>query len=136
MDSQTTTPERRRRRWIRAATGIIALGVVVPTTVLALDALEVAVPLLPAVGESEARACDTDGVNTSYTYGNTSSRGIKVTSVIVDDISSDCSMVTVDFMNAETVVDTYTAAVAGTATTLTTNIFTDEFTSVRVLLAP
>ena len=75
-------------------------------------------------------------MNTSYTYGNTSSRGIKITSVIVDDISSDCSMVTVDFMNAETVVDTYTAAVAGTATTLTTNIFTDEFTSVRVLLAP
>lgn len=136
MKTPRPTPARHHRRWIKYAIGLGAIGSIVPAAVLAFDALDVTVPLLPAVGESNAQACDTDGVSTSYTYGNTSSRGIKVTSVTVDDISSDCLTVTVDFMNGETVAATYTAPVSGISTTLATSLFTDAFTSVRVLLGP
>jgi hypothetical protein len=129
-------PRRQRRRvgWKVAAIGAALLAV--PTAVLAFDSLNVSVPLMPAVGEGTAQACDTNGVTTSYTYGNTSAQGIKVSSVTVADISSNCLTVTVDFMNGETAVASYTGAVTSTAVTLNTNIFTNTFTSVRVLLGP
>lgn len=127
----------RRRRRLRRSLGVAGLAcLALPAAVMAFDSLNVSVPLMPAVGETQARACDTDGVTTSYTYGATSSRGIKVASVTVDGISSNCVAVTVDFMSGETVVASYTAAVSGPSATLATAVWTDTFTSVRVLLGP
>lgn len=112
------------------------IGLAVPVAALAFDSLNVDVPFLPAVGESAAEACDSDGVTTSFAYGNTSSNGIKVTAVTVDGIASDCTDLTVDFMDGETAVASYSGAVVGVTTTLTTSVWTDTFTSVRVLLGP
>ena len=75
-------------------------------------------------------------MSTTYTYGNTSANGIKVTSVTVADISPDCATVTVDFMNDETTVASYNGTVGASSVTLTTNIFSNTFNSVRALLAP
>ena len=135
-DERPGTERRRRRRlgWKLGFAGAACLAL--PAAVMAIDSLSVQVPFLPAVGESNAQACDSDGVTTSYTYGNTSANGIKVTSVTVSDISTDCTTVTVDFMSGETAVATYTGAVTSTAVTLNTNIFTNTFTGVRVLLGP
>ena len=131
-----TSPKSRPRRLTRGL-GIAALiGVAIPVTALAFDSLSVGVPLLPAVGESAAEACDSDGVTTSFAYGNTSSKGIKVTAVTVDGIAGDCTDLTVDFMSGETAVASYNGAVVGATTTLTTSVWTDTFTSVRVLLGP
>lgn len=129
-------PARRRRRlgWKIGIAGAACLAL--PAAVMAIDSLSVQIPFLPAVGESNAQACDSNGVATSYTYGNTSANGIKVTSVTVSDISTDCKTVTVDFMSGETAVATYTGAVTTPSVTLATNIFTNTFTSVRVLLGP
>ena len=128
--------ERRKRRlgWKIGLAGVACLAL--PAAVMAIDSLSVQIPFLPAVGESTAQACDSDGVTTSYTYGNTSANGIKVTSVTVADISTDCTTVTVDFMSGETAVASYTEAVSTPSVTLVTNIFTNTFTSVRVLLGP
>lgn len=112
------------------------IGLAVPVAALAFDSLNVDVPFLPAVGESAAEACDSDGVTTSFAYGNTSSNGIKVTAVTVDGIAGDCTDLTVDFMDGETAVASYSGAVVGVTTTLTTSVWTDTFTSVRVLLGP
>jgi hypothetical protein len=135
-EPRVDTTQRRRRRfgWRLGLAGAACLAL--PAAVFAIDSLSVQIPLLPAVGESTAQACDDDGVSTSYTYGNTSANGIKVTSVTVADISTDCTTVTVDFMNGETTVDSYNGTVGGSSVTLTTNIFTNTFNSVRVLLNP
>lgn len=130
-----TTGDRRRR--LRRGLGVAGLAVLaLPAAAMAFESLNVSVPLMPAVGESDAQACDTDGVTTTYTYGNTSKNGIKVTSATVSGIDPDCLGVTVDFMNGDALVASYTSGVSSTSMTLSTNVFTDTFTSVRVLLAP
>lgn len=127
----------RRRRRLAWRLGLVGTAVLaVPATAFAIGSLSVAIPFLPVVGESTAQACDSDGVSTSFTYGNTSAKGIKVTAVTVADISSDCQTATVDFMSGETTVDTYTGSVSTSTVTLSTNIFTNTFTSVRILLNP
>ena len=127
---------RRRRRlgWKIGLAGAACLAL--PAAVFAIDSLSVQIPFLPAVGESTAQACDSDGVSTSYTYGNSSANGIKVTAVTVTDISPNCQTVTVDFMNGETTVASYNGAVGSSSVTLSTNIFTNTFNSVRVVLNP
>ena len=130
----TSTKNKRRRRVILA--GLCAGLIAVPTAAYAFDALTVDVPSMPAVGESVAGACDTNGVTTTYTYGNTSSNGIKVNSVQVSGIDAKCSNVTVAFMNGSTVVGTYSGPVASGSATLNTLVWTYEFTSVRVALFP
>ena len=133
---RSDTSDRRKRRfgWKLGLAGAACLAL--PAAVFAIDSLSVQIPFLPAVGESTAQACDANGVSTTYTYGNTSANGIKVTSVTVADISPDCKTVTVDFMNGETAVASYNGTVGASSVTLTTNIFTNTFNSVRVLLAP
>lgn len=133
-DSAPNTGRKRRAKRTIGLVGFACLAL--PAAVMAFDSLNVSVPLMPAVGETDAQACDTDGVTTTYTYGNTSKNGIKVTSVTVGDISASCLAVTVDFMNGDTLVASYNAPVTATSMTLNTSIFTDTFTSVRVLLAP
>jgi hypothetical protein len=129
--------DRRKRRRLGWKIGIASAAcLALPAAVMAIDSLSVQVPFLPAVGESNAQACDSNGVSTAYTYGNTSANGIRVTSVTVADISTDCKTVTVDFMSGETAVASYTGTVTAPSVTLTTNIFTNTFTSVRVLLGP
>lgn len=130
----TSTKNKRRRRVILA--GLCAGLIAVPSVAYAFDALTVDVPAMPAVGESVAGACDSNGVTTSYTYGNTSSNGIKVNSVQVSGIDASCTNVTVAFMNGSTVVDTYSGPVASGLATLNTLVWTYEFTSVRVALFP
>lgn len=130
----TSTKNKRRRRVILA--GLCAGLIAVPSVAYAFDALTVDVPAMPAVGESVAGACDSNGVTTSYTYGNTSSNGIKVNSVQVSGIDASCTNVTVAFMNGSTVVDTYSGPVASGSATLNTLVWTYEFTSVRVALFP
>lgn len=136
-DTTMTTPNTKRKRRLGWKIGLAgAACLALPAAVAAIDSLSVAIPFLPAVGESGAQACDENGVSTSYTYGNSSAQGIKVTSVTVSDISTDCQTVTVDFMSGETAVASYTGAVGSTSVTLATNIFTNTFSSVRVLLGP
>lgn len=132
-DDYSKSPKRRLAKGL----GLAALiGAALPIAALAFDRLNVDVPFLPAVGESAAEACDSDGVTTSFAYGNTSSNGIKVTSVTVDGIAGDCTDLTIDFMEGETAIASYSGAVVGATTTLTTSVWTDTFTSVRVLLGP
>lgn len=103
----------------------------------ALGAISVSAPLFPVVGQAEIKACDSDGVTTSYTYGNSSAKGVKVLSGTVSGIDSSCKTATMEFVDSsEVVVKTYSGAVSGGSATLTTNVFTDEFTSVRVVLSP
>lgn len=135
IDSETSPTDSRKRRGRRI--GLLGLVVLaLPVAALGISSLNVSIPFLPAVGESTAQACDSDGVTTSFTYGNTSAQGIKITAITVSDISTDCSLVSVDFLSGETVAATYSGSVTGTTVTLTTNIFTNNFTSVRVLLTP
>lgn len=112
--------------------GIAAL----PLAVAAYDALNVSNPVMPAVGETAVGACDQDGVTTSYTYGTTSNNGVKVNSVKVSNIAADCANGTVSFLNGTTEVASYTGNVSSGSLTLTTNIWTNDFTSVRVALYP
>lgn len=120
------------RRTAFAFAGIAA----VPLAVAAYDALDVTNPIMPAVGETAAGACDQDGVTTSYTYGSTGKNGVRVTSVRVSSIAADCVNGTVSFMDDTIEVAAYTGNVTSGTLTLTTNIWTNDFTSVRVALYP
>lgn len=109
---------------------------VVPLAVAAYDALTVSNPIMPAVGETAVGACDNDGVTTSYTYGSTRTNGVRVTAVQVSNIAATCANGTVSFLNGTTEVAAYTGNVTAGALNLSTNIWTNEFTSVRVALYP
>lgn len=103
----------------------------------ALGAISVSAPLFPVVGQAEIKACDSDGVTTTYTYGNSSAKGVKVTGATVSGIDSSCKTATMEFVDSsEAIVKTYSGTVSGGSATLSTSIFTDEFSSVRVVLAP
>lgn len=136
--SETTpsvTQRKRRKRTKRGALLGLAL-LAVPMSAWAYEALNVEVPFMPAVGETSAGACDNDGVTTTYTYGATANNGVKVTGVTVSSIAAGCINGTVSFMNGTTAVATYSGNVASGSLTLSTNIWTNEFTSVRVALYP
>jgi hypothetical protein len=106
----------------------------------ALGAISVNAPLFPVVGQASIEVCDSDGVDTSYTYGNSSAKGVKVESATVSGINNDCKTATMEFVDSsvspEKIVKTYKGDVAGGSVTIPTTIFTDEFDSVRVILAP
>lgn len=103
----------------------------------ALGAISVSAPIFPVVGQADIQVCDTDGVTTTYTYGNSSAKGVKVESGTISGIDAACKTATMEFVNsAQEIVKKYSGAVAGGSATLTTNIFTDEFDSVRIILAP
>lgn len=103
----------------------------------ALGAISVSAPLFPVVGQATIEVCDSDGVATTYAYGNSSAKGVKVLSGTVSGIDSACKTATMEFVDSsEEIVKTYSGPVAGGSATLSTNIFTDEFDSVRVILAP
>jgi hypothetical protein len=132
MSRWTNTPKRRK-----IALGILAAALlVIPASVYAFDALVVDNPVMPAVGESVAGACDSDGVTTSYTYGNTSANGIRVDSITVNGIAVACTNLTVAFMDGSTAVASYSGSVVSGSATLNTNVWTYQFTSVRVALFP
>lgn len=114
------------------ATAVLAGG----GTAMALEALNVNLPILPAVGEASARACDTDGVATAFGYGNSSNKGIKVVSATVSDIASDCKRATVEFVLGSTVVNTFSGTVSAGSSAIATSIFTNEFDNVRVTVLP
>jgi hypothetical protein len=121
----------------KVALALIISGLIVlPLGVAAYDALVVDVPSMPAVGEKVVGACDPDGATTSFTYGNTSSNGIKVDSITVSDIAAACTKLTVAFMDGSTSVATYSGSVGSGTATLNTTVWTYEFTSVRVALFP
>lgn len=119
----------------RAAFTVAGLAAV-PLAVAAYDALTVSNPVMPAVGETAVGACDNDGVSTSYTYGSTRTNGVRVTAVQVSNIAANCANGTVSFLNGTTEVAAYTGNVTAGALNLSTNIWTNEFTSVRVALYP
>ncbi len=119
------------------------IGVVVATAVIAgagtavaLEALNVDIPILPAVGEASARACDNDGVATAFTYGNSSNKGIKVVNATISSIAADCKKATVEFVLGGNVVSAFNGTVAGGSSVIATNIFTNEFDNVRVTVQP
>ena len=120
------------RRIALAAFSIAA----VPVAVAAYDALDVTSPVMPAVGETAVGACDKDGVATTYTYGATNKNGVKVETVKISDIAGECANGTVTFLKDSTAVANYTEKVASGTLSLNTNIWTNEFTSVRVALYP
>jgi hypothetical protein len=132
MSPWTKTTRRKRL----AIIGTVAALIVLPGAVYGYDALTVDVPAMPAVGESVAGACDDNGVATTYTYGPTSSNGIKVNAVTVTGVAESCTNLTVAFMNGSTTVATYSGAVSTGSATLSTNVWTSDFTSVRVALYP
>lgn len=106
----------------------------------ALGAISVSAPIFPVVGQASIEVCDSDGVSTTYTYGNSSAKGVKVESGTISGIDSACKTATMEFVDSsvspEKIVKTYRGDVAGGSVTIPTTIFTDEFDSVRVILAP
>ncbi|MEY2966093.1 MAG: hypothetical protein RLY50_143 [Actinomycetota bacterium] len=130
-----TEKHSRRKLAKRFASASLAL-LAIPLGVAAYDALQVSNPPMPAVGETAVGACDGDGVSTTYTYGSTSNNGVKVVGVTVSDIAAECANGTVGFMTGTTEVAAYTGNVASGLLTLATNVWTNDFTSVRVALYP
>lgn len=122
----------------RSTIGVVAATAVLAGagTAIALEALNVDVPIMPAVGEATARACDNDGVATAFTYGNSSNKGIKVASVTISQIAADCKRSTVEFVLGGNVVSTVNGTVAAGSSVIATNIFTNEFDNVRVTVQP
>lgn len=130
-----TRTHTRRKLAKRIASASLAL-IAIPLGVAAYDALQVTNPRMPAVGETAVGACDSDGVTTNYTYGSTSNNGVRVTAVQVSGIAADCTLGTVTFLNGTTTVATHSGSVASGVLTLSTNTWTNDFTSVRVALYP
>lgn len=133
MEQQTRN---RRRVAVVAAASAAVVVTVGAGTAIGLNALSVEVPFLPAVGQTTAQACDNDGVTTSFTYGNSSNNGVKVTGVSVSSINANCALATVEFVNSNAIVSAYSASVGSGSATMATNIFTNEFNDVRVVLSP
>jgi hypothetical protein len=103
----------------------------------ALGAISVSAPIFPVVGQAAIEVCDNDGVATSFTYGNSSAKGIKVSSGTISGIDGACKTATMEFVDSsEAIVKTYSGSVVSGSVTLDTNIFTDQFATVRVILAP
>jgi hypothetical protein len=98
---------------------------------------ELHMPLGPFVAQGTTIACDTDGVSLEFTYGASRKDAIKVTGVTVSDIASSCSAVRVKFLDGDKVVDSADGVVVnGVATMSPNNVWTKEFTDVRVVVLP
>ena len=116
-----------------AATAVILLT----GSAYALGTINVIAPIFPVVGQADIKVCDSDGVTTSYTYGNSNAKGVRVTSATVTGIDASCTSAVVEFVDkADAIVATYTGTVTAGSSTVTTSIFTSEFDSVRVVLSP
>jgi len=118
----------------------LVIGILVGSFLLtgiaqAITPLVISSPFFAAVGQNEAVACDSDGVTTSYEYGNSRNNGIKVNSVTVTGISVDCLVVKVIFIDG-TDETSYTGSNTTGSVTIATNIWTNEFTDFRVVLLP
>lgn len=102
-----------------------------------IAALNVTLPLFPAIGQATAQPCDNDGVNTSFTYGNSSANGVRVTSATISGISAFCTTATIEFLaSSGNVVEAKTGSVSNGTATLNVNVWTNDFVNVRVILAP
>jgi hypothetical protein len=124
-----------KRIFVTAALLVAAMGVA--GGAYALGAISVNAPLFPVVGQASIEVCDSDGVDTSYIYGNSSAKGVKVESGTITGIDGQCKTATLEFIDAsDNIVKTYSSAVAGGSAKVSTNIFTNEFDSVRVILIP
>lgn len=124
------------KRKVAIAIPIVA-AVGIAGSAYALGAISVSAPIFPVVGQADIQVCDSDGVTTSYTYGNSSAKGVKVESGTVTGINDNCKTATMEFVDAsQAIVKSYSGAVSGGSVTVTTNIFTNEFDSVRVVLTP
>lgn len=127
----------RRNRKVLIVTGITTGAFMLGATgAFALNALSVDVPLFPAVGEANAGSCDTDGVTTTYTYGNSSANGMKITAASVKSIASACATGSVEFLLKDVVVTAYPGSVSSGTMNVSTSIFTGQFDAVRVVLNP
>lgn len=103
----------------------------------ALGSISVSAPIFPVVGQADIKVCDNDGVDTIYTYGNSSAKGVKVESGTVSGINNNCKTVKMEFVDSsDAIVKQYSGVVTSESVTLSTNIFTNEFNSVRIILAP
>jgi len=114
---------------------VLTSTILLTGTVYAIAPLVISSPLFAAVGQNQAVACDTDGVTTSYEYGNSRNNGIKVNSVTVTGVSVDCLVVKVIFVDG-TDETSYTGSNTTGTVTIATNIWTNEFTDFRVVLLP
>jgi len=101
----------------------------------AITPLVISSPLFAAIGQNQAIACDTDGVSTSFSYGNSRNNGIKINSVTVTGASTSCPTVSVIFINGSDETS-YTGSNTTGTVTIATNIWTNEFTDFRVVLLP
>jgi hypothetical protein len=76
-------------------------------------------------------------VSTSFAYGNSSKNGVKVNSVTVSGINADCKTTVVEFVDsADKIIATVSGPVASDASTIATNLWTNEFSTVRVTVNP
>ena len=124
-----------KRTVIIAVSAFAALGIA--GGAYAIGAISVNAPLFPAVGQATVKACDNDGVDTTYTYGNSSAKGVKVESGTITGIDANCKTATMEFVDSsEAIVKSYSGAVTSGSAKVSTNIFTNEFDSVRIILAP
>lgn len=102
-----------------------------------IAALNVTLPLFPAIGQATAQPCDNDGVNTSFTYGNSSANGVRVTSATISGIAASCTTATIEFLTASgNVVEAKTGPVSSGTATLNVNVWTNDFDDVRITLNP
>lgn len=130
----TTTKKPAHRRKIAAL--VFGAALIGSGVTYALTALGINTPLFPAVGDQGVNACDEDGVDIAYTYGNASNNGIKVAAVNVTGIAGDCTTGEVYFLNGQTLVDNYSGTVTSNAMSVPTNVWTFDFDTVRVVLFP
>lgn len=120
----------------------IAVGVGAPLLLMTGAAVgagifNVTVPFIPSVGGNAATQCDQDGAAVAFTYGNSRANGVKVNEAKVTGIASECAQARVEFYNASaTMVTSVSATPVSGVATMNPNIWTDEFTEVRVVLLP
>jgi hypothetical protein len=129
-----THPKKSTRR--RKVLALVFLTALIGGGVAAMTALNINSELFPAVGDEGVNACDEDGINVAYTYGNASNNGIKVSGVNVTGVSATCTTGQVYFLNGQTVVNTYNGTVTSNAMSVPTNVWTFDFDTVRVVLFP
>lgn len=116
---------------------IILLGTVISTAVTyAIAPMVIQTVLFPAIGQNTAVACDTDGTSISYTYGATKNGAIKVTAATITGINVACKTATVIFVTGESSSASYTGTNTTGSVTIPTDVWTNDFTDVRVVLIP
>lgn len=95
------------------------------------------VPFVPSVGTNAALECDQDGASVSFTYGTSRTQGVRVTEAKVSGIAAACSLARLEFYTSGgTMVTSASATPVSGVATMNPNIWTDDFTDVRVVLLP